>query len=197
MTYDDVLRRISPWHCLKDPDKELPAILDELKGATSFLEIGTFKGATVSAIALALPDIEITTVDLPDPTQAANNAQSSQQCGEAIYALGLATRIKQLRMDSAELWQLIADGYRYDCVFVDGDHSAKAVFRDLSFAVDLLTPKGFILAHDYTDPNDADRPPWTKDVYRAVEMFLTVHPEYRSHRLPGWLVALKRFTRVV
>jgi hypothetical protein len=39
-------------HCLKWPQIELPALLDAFTPATSFLEIGTYFGATSAGIEL-------------------------------------------------------------------------------------------------------------------------------------------------
>jgi hypothetical protein len=38
-----------------------------------------------------------------------------------------------------------------DVVFVDGDHSAGGVTRDLEFWIDWLTPNGVLLGHDWDD----------------------------------------------
>jgi predicted O-methyltransferase YrrM len=80
----------------------------------------------------------------------------------------------------------------FDMVFVDGDHSEDAVYRDACSAHMLIRDSGIILVHDYTDPSDDERPPWTQDVYRAVERFLSEQPGFERTRLPGWLVALQR-----
>jgi predicted O-methyltransferase YrrM len=38
-----------------------------------------------------------------------------------------------------------------DIIFVDGDHSAEGVTRDLEFWIDWLTPGGLLLGHDWDD----------------------------------------------
>lgn len=192
MTDREVIDAVRPWSCLMDSEKELPALLAEVRKGKSILEIGTFKGATAAAFALACPDVKVTTMDLPDPTISRNNAQPSEECGEAIRALGLAGRIQQLRMDSAKISDWIPNAsQRFDAIFVDGDHSPAAVFRDLSNAAQLLTPTGVIVAHDYTSPEDKIRPPWTVGVCEAVDLFLQLWPSFQSRRLPGWLIALE------
>lgn len=184
-----VLNAVRPWHCLKDPDVELPALIRATEGARSFLEIGTFKGATAAALALAHTNMAITTIDLPDPSLSHNNPQAKHQCGEAIRALGLERRIEQVRMDSAALcdWCGLR---RFDVIFVDGDHRTAAVLRDLGNAQKLLSPGGLIICHDYTDEGDRDRPHWTVEVYEAVRIFLNLNNTFKAERMPGWLVGL-------
>jgi predicted O-methyltransferase YrrM len=48
-----------------------------------------------------------------------------------------------------------------DVIFVDGDHTAEGVTRDLEFWVDWLKPGGTLLGHDWDDPR----------VREAVETF--------------------------
>lgn len=111
--------------------------------------------------------------------------------GEAHRALTLTSRIDQRFMDSSELWRLAGSGVVFDLVFVDGDHSPDAVFRDLILGADVLARDGGImLAHDYTDAHESPRPHWTIGVQQAVDRFLSVRP-FRKRRLPGLLVALE------
>jgi len=67
--HEHVIARVTPYHCLKDPVVELPALFGELNRtpARSFLEIGTWQSATSAAVRMVFPACEVTTVDLPDP----------------------------------------------------------------------------------------------------------------------------------
>jgi len=189
----DLLARLMAYHCLSDPEAELADLLTTFAGtrARAFLEIGTHKGFTSAALALAFPETRVVTVDLPDPTRTQWNPLPRSLVGEAHRVAGVEHRIEQRFMNSSELWRFAGRGEVYDLVFIDGDHSPEAVFRDLILAADLLPRDGGVLvAHDYTDPHEAGRPGWTIGVQQAVDRFLAVRP-FRKRRLLGLLVALE------
>lgn len=188
------LAQLMPYHCFVMPEAELADLLASFAATRrrSFLEIGTHKGFSSAAIALAFPDARVVTMDLPDPTSTRWNPLPATELGAAHRALGLSERIEQLLMDSAELWRLAGRGSVFDLVFIDGDHSPDAVFRDLILATDLLPRDGgVIVAHDYTDADEPNRPGWTLGVQQAVDRFLAVRP-FTKRRLAGLLVALER-----
>ena len=190
----EVLARLLGYHCLYAPEAELRDLCAAFArtAAQAFLEIGTHRGCTSAAIALAFPSARIVTLDLPDSLRTTWNPLPRAQVGEAHRALGVAHRIDQRFMDSDELWRLTGCGECFDLVFIDGDHSPAAVFRDLMLAADLLPPtSGTLLAHDYTDPHEPARPNWTLGVQQAVDRFIAARP-FRKHRLAGLLVALER-----
>jgi predicted O-methyltransferase YrrM len=192
----EILDQLMPYHCFFEPEAELRDLLTTFEATPrrSFLEIGTHRGFTCAAIAIAFPEARVVTLDLPDSMATQWNPLPSGQIGDAYRALGMTQRIEQLLMDSSELWRLAGKGEAYDLVFVDADHSPDAVFRDLILAADLL-PKGegVLVAHDYTDVYEPHRPAWTVGVQKAVDQFLKVRP-FRKRRLAGLLVALERDT---
>jgi predicted O-methyltransferase YrrM len=183
-----------PYHLLVDPDAELRDLLAafEATAGRAFLEIGTHKGFTSAAIALAFPHAQVVTIDLPDPLRTQWNPLPRSLVGQAHRELGVSNRIEQRFMDSSDLWLMAARGELYDLVFIDGDHSSGAVFRDLILAADLLPREGgLLLAHDYTEPDESCRPSWTIPVQLAVDRFLSIRP-FCKRRLSGLLVALER-----
>lgn len=188
----EVLAAVLPYHCLMNPTVELAALFDsfERTGARSFLEIGTYKGATAAAFALAFPEATVTTIDLPEPTETVWNPQESSETGVALRDLGIK-RVEEVRMSSAALDNWTGERRRFDMIFVDGDHSRDSVVRDLMNALDLLAPGGCVVAHDYTDASDTHRPDWTIGVYEAVEEVLRRRPDIERRRLDGWLVELR------
>lgn len=198
INFDIIVDAVRPFHCLKDPDTELPALLTAFAWTKkrSVLEIGTWQGATTAALRLAFPDAAIWTVDLPNPETSKFNPQGRALTGVAHRRLlGRTIKpIKQLWMDSADLLAAYGgpDGPRFDMVFVDGDHSTDGCHRDLHTAASLLDEGGVIVAHDYTEEgiDQEPRPHWTKDVERAVNWFLKERPDFRKERLAGWLVKL-------
>jgi predicted O-methyltransferase YrrM len=189
----DIRAKLMAYHCFHEPEAEMAAVIETFAAtrASAFLEIGTHKGFTSACISLAFPRARVVSVDLPDPTRTQWNPLARSLVGEAHRAFGLEQQIEQRFVDSAELWRFAGKGESFDLVFVDGDHSPHAVFRDLILAADLVPRNGgVVLAHDFTDTHEAWRPDWTVGVQQAVDQFLEVRP-FRKRRLPGLLVALE------
>ncbi len=189
-----MLARLMAYHCLYEPETEIRDLLAVIAEtpARAFLEIGTHKGFTSAVVACAFPQLRVVTVDLPDPTHTQWNPLPGSQVGEAHRAVGVQHRVEQRLLDSAELWRFKGRGEVYDVVFIDGDHSFDAVFRDLVLAADLLPAEGGkLIAHDYTDPHESHRPHWTIGVQHAVDRFVAIRP-FHKRRLAGLLVALEK-----
>ncbi|MBW2673482.1 MAG: class I SAM-dependent methyltransferase [Deltaproteobacteria bacterium] len=177
MDWSEIVELVRPYHGLQDPDLELPAILGAFgrTKALSFLEIGTYQGGTSTAVALAYPDAEVFTVDLPVPEEAVCNAQSSDLQGIAFKKL-CPGWVVQFHMDSADLCDLSNAPplltHMFDMVFVDGDHRVEPTLTDLRNAAKLIRDDGVILVHDYTDARGPHpRPHWTVWVHEAVHRF--------------------------
>jgi predicted O-methyltransferase YrrM len=117
------------------------------------LELGTHISMSTAYIGMAMrsfspPGASLTTVDVLDVNAA---GAAWQQLGlpespkgmldrlgigaEFVAALGLEF-MQQARSD-------------YDLIFLDGDHSDLAVYREISTALERLSPGGIILLHDY------------------------------------------------
>ncbi len=119
------------------------------------LEIGTHIGASSLFIALALahtaPEAALTTVDIVDVNDPQNGpwkgAGQPRPPREMAAHLGCADRIK-FETGAAQSY-MEGTKERFDLVFLDGDHSAAAVYREASLALLLLNPGGVILLHDY------------------------------------------------
>ena len=118
------------------------------------LEVGTHIGASTLYIAQALKTTGIgatvTTVDLVD-VNAANGPW--QQVGlprtpeSNAQMLGCRDRI-DFRAQ-ASLAFMHETTQRFDLIFLDGDHSANAVYQEVAAGLRLLNPGGVILLHDY------------------------------------------------
>jgi predicted O-methyltransferase YrrM len=70
-----------------------------------------------------------------------------------LGAAGWAKFVAQPSLD-----YLTTCGERFDLIFLDGDHAAKTVYREVPAALRALNPGGVILLHDYF-PNL--RPLWS------------------------------------
>jgi predicted O-methyltransferase YrrM len=61
--------------------------------------------------------------------------------------LGLAAITTFITAPAATVLEL--PDQRFDMIFLDGDHSKFAVYREISAALRLLNPNGLILLHDF------------------------------------------------
>jgi predicted O-methyltransferase YrrM len=119
------------------------------------LEIGTHIGASTLAIARSLAThsdagAHLTTVDIADVNDPACGAFARLGLAsprESLERAGLSDRVTFVAKASSE-FLLETDG-RFDLIFLDGDHAAPAVYRELAQALNCLTPNGAILLHDF------------------------------------------------
>ena len=124
------------------------------------LEIGTHIGASTVCIAGALnaiaddsdqPRRSVTTVDVIDvndthvkPWAAAGASLSPQAL---LASMNVADRAQFVCSSSLDF--LSDSDESFDFIFLDGDHHAKTIFREIPLAVARLEQGGLILLHDY------------------------------------------------
>jgi hypothetical protein len=76
---------------------------------------------------------------------------------------------------------------KFDIVFIDGDHSALQVERDIINAWNCLHKGGVIILHDVNPPTKEHQVmprqqlSWTGDVWRAFVGFKKVHPKIETN----------------
>jgi predicted O-methyltransferase YrrM len=146
------------------------------------LEIGTHVGASSTHIALALKRLDdgdgqqsrrLVTVDLEDVNDPVTRPWAQHGAinspAEAVRSLGLDAYVHFVHSSATGFMQ--SDQDRYDLIFLDGDHSAAAVYRELCAALTLLNDGGRILLHDFFP---REKPLWSNGVvipgpWRAVE----------------------------
>jgi predicted O-methyltransferase YrrM len=124
------------------------------------LEIGTHIGSSTLTLAATLASVgtQITTVDIADVNDPVTRPWT--RCGaphspaEIVRGLAPVTFVVD---DSASY--LSRCNAEYDFIFLDGDHSAAAVYRELPLALERLAPEGLVLLHDYFPDG---RPLWTR-----------------------------------
>ena len=133
-------------------------LISALKPA-SVLEIGTHIGASTLHIASALYMSQIqdgksaglTTVDIKDVNDPVTKPWL--RYGATASPSGMLNKL-----DYGGFVTFVVDGFlryaasceqRFDLVFLDGDHAAKAVYQDIPAALRLLNPHGIVLLHDY------------------------------------------------
>jgi len=119
------------------------------------LEIGTHIGASTLYIARALKytadDATVTTVDILDVNDSQNGPW--KRLGLSMTPADYADRLGCLEhivfKASPSLAFMAGTDQKFDLIFLDGDHSANAVYREVSAALRLLDDDGIILLHDY------------------------------------------------
>lgn len=129
---------------------------------SSILEIGTCVGASTCNIAIAVrqngDEGRITTVDIEDV-----NGPNSwwKRCGlesspaENIARINMTERVRFISERSLNFMSTCVD--TFDFIFLDGDHAAAMVYKEVPLALRILRPNGIILLHDFF-PNN--RPHW-------------------------------------
>jgi predicted O-methyltransferase YrrM len=119
------------------------------------LEIGTHIGASTIHIGLALKRLKhggkMITVDVADVNHP--DYGPWKQLGlpaspkEAAIQLGCVELITFHTGSSLDF--MIKTRRRFDLIFLDGDHRAQTVYREIKSALSVLKPGGLILLHDY------------------------------------------------
>lgn len=126
----------------------------------SILEIGTHVGASTVYIAAALlgdgnSDTKISprlvSVDINDVNDPVSKPWfkygATHSPVEMIKGVNCGHLVSFVKNSSLEY--LSACRNKYDFIFLDGDHSAKNVYREIPAALRLLNKGGLILLHDY------------------------------------------------
>ena len=121
-----------------------------------FLEIGTYRGKSAAVITTALQDagrsVEFYSLDIAgDDLELARATLKQRGLGQYVT----------LVHGSVTAFFRALPGFRPRFVFIDGDHSAKGVARDLA-ALETRVPRGaLLLFHDFRDARNDD--PSNKD----------------------------------
>jgi predicted O-methyltransferase YrrM len=117
------------------------------------LEIGTHVGASTVYIASALRRFveggKLTTADISDvngPQGAWKSLGMSAPPVWFVSNLGFEDVTTFITRAAA---QILNGPGRYDLIFLDGDHSVPAVYREISAALNILNPQGLIVLHDF------------------------------------------------
>lgn len=134
----------------------LAALIADLN-PKSLLTIGALYGTTESYLLQTwlncfshLREITICDVDLADYNPNRDNGSIIYRniCGTQYGNFqGVFTHIRGSSREPEAKLRLAACG-PYDVVFVDGEHTAQAVYSDMSLAAESLRPGGTILVHD-------------------------------------------------
>jgi predicted O-methyltransferase YrrM len=92
---------------------------------------------------------KLTTADILDvngPLAAWKSVGMSAPPAQYVAQLGLQNITEFVKCPASEA---LASRKRFDLIFLDGDHSRQAVYREISSALASLNPEGLILLHDF------------------------------------------------
>lgn len=141
-------------------------------GATAVLEVGTNVGASTLHIVAALQSRarrdssvspHLVTVDIQDVNYAVSGDWKKYGLmaspRDMIQAIGCGDLVSFVTEGSLTYLDRCKD--EFDFIFLDGDHSAPAVYQEIPRALNVLKKNGLILMHDYFPKN---RPLWTNGV---------------------------------
>lgn len=120
----------------------------------NLLEVGTHIGASTMFLAEALnsvsPQARMTSLDILDVNAAGGpwHAQGlAMPPRQYLEKLGTGSRVNFQVSPSLEFLKSTSE--KFDFIFLDGDHSSRTVYEEVSLALKALNPNGFILLHDY------------------------------------------------
>jgi predicted O-methyltransferase YrrM len=119
---------------------------------SSVLEIGTHVAASTMSIAAALkrqPRSRLVTVDIQDvnaPDGFWHRFGLKRPPDQRMAAMGMADRVTFVNADSLDYLRNCKE--TFDLIFLDGDHSATTVYREVPAALALLNDGGVIVLHD-------------------------------------------------
>lgn len=132
--------------------RALSALVDHLR-PNSVLEMGTHTGTSALTMAATLRALDfpgrIVTVDIMD-VNAPNGPWT--EIGMPAPPRELAARLGSSQVDfhvASSLSFLRETDLKFDLIFLDGDHAASAVYREVPLALRHLLPGGWLLLHDY------------------------------------------------
>ena len=117
------------------------------------IEIGCNQGITAATILKALPYIErYIGIDVPPDHKTTLACQQSEVPKVAGWCAANDPRFWLLTNERGSFGIGPQDLEPADAVFIDGDHSAKAVTHDSFLSRALVRPNGIIIWHDYKNP---------------------------------------------
>jgi predicted O-methyltransferase YrrM len=122
------------------------------------LEIGTHIGSSTVALALAAKEDRsdgvggrIVTVDVRDVnderTKPWEQFQMTVSPFRMLSDLGLEHTVRFVASEASQYLRETEN--LFDLIFLDGDHDAEAVYREIPLALKRLRPDGLIVLHDY------------------------------------------------
>ena len=124
--------------------------LDNTNNTNNMLEIGSYEGRSAIFFLKKFSKGQITCVD----TWCGSDEHDNKEFINIEKNFDLNTnyflkinRLKKFKMTSNEFFKINSD--KFDLIYVDGDHSAKQVFKDINNSWNILNKGGCLILDDY------------------------------------------------
>lgn len=174
----------------QDWNKEFIKNTQGLKGSVNFaLEIGVFEGLTTTYICdHLLKDKEARMIAIDPLTDEYLPGHEDN----ALFVGQYDRFIRNTRTYPVELMRMTSDqafkqagfkDYRFDFIYIDGDHTREAVYRDGANAFHCCRIGGHILFDDYQ---------WRTETAEGIDSFIRDYGSYLEVVLKGYQVMIKK-----
>ena len=151
-------------------EKGLRDLISELPYGLIMAEIGCYAGESTSLFLHSGRVTELHAVDIWRPVVADAEVKFNELLSD--------NRLTKYKMTFAQALPLLP---KLDFVYIDADHSYKAVYNDIQCALKIVKKGGIIAGHDYS-------PKYSERVVKAVHELLGVPQTFID---TSWLIRLK------
>ncbi|TGZ82553.1 S-adenosyl-L-methionine-dependent methyltransferase [Ascodesmis nigricans] len=128
-------RGIDPVYMISPSEAQFLAFLARMMGAKRVLEIGTFTGYSALAMAHAVPDAEVVTLDLQDAVGAELARENLRGCGNVRLVEG----------DAMETLKTLPPSPPFDLIFLDANKNGYIPYTSYILSQRLLSPHGILV----------------------------------------------------
>lgn len=135
-------------------------------GCRECAEVGVFLGQYSEVLCQEIPGLHLYCIDIWAPSGAHPSARRMERYFHEAQARLRNYDCTFMRMTSLEAARKIPDGF-LDMVYIDADHSDKAVSLDIPAWVPKVKAGGIVAGHDWGH----------RGVTPAVERYVSQHPE--------------------
>lgn len=157
---------------------------------TSYLEIGSFEGASACFAIEHIGKRGKGLVECIDPFDEdyPDTLTTFDHDMNVVHAAFMANvqEARDVADNQVDFWHYREDSFKtlmdlnidttneYDCIYIDGDHHARAVFRDCILAFPLLRSGGLLILDDYIWAPHVGASPLDSPKF-AIDMFTTIY----------------------
>lgn len=179
-------------------------LVDEMPKAFSFLEIGVFKGQTVSLVALlAVESLKVARVYGVTTLQNTPDERCKYPAGDYLgwikeihAAFGMSLLLPELFVGKSSEASVVAMARKrepYQIVYVDGSHDYAAVIEDIRHYAPMVAKGGFLVMDDASNLlNIGSCWPGLEEVSQAVRDVLEPDPRFKHLLACGHLRVFQR-----